>query len=77
MNPLDKYSLIVAGAGLLIQVLWVGYFFGFFLGSFKEFKVNTEKSLERLEAPYFNDVTVVRRDSVIAQDPQPVHRSKR
>lgn len=88
MNPLFKWGLVVSIAGLVLQLLWIVYFFGFFRGMFQEFKENVTASLKRLEAPYFSDVTVVRRNDAAGQhafaaaagaehESQPVQRSKR
>jgi hypothetical protein len=59
MNPLFKWGLIVSIAGLTLQLLWIVYFFGFFRGTFQEFKENTTASLKRLESVFFTDVKVV------------------
>lgn len=79
MNPLFKYGLIVSIAGLALQLLWIVYFFGFFRGTFQEFKENTTESLKRLEGVFFSDVKVVRRDGeeVVGTETQSAHRSKR
>jgi hypothetical protein len=75
MNPFYKYGVVISGAGLLLQLLWIVYFFGVFQGGFREFKERVLSSLARLEKPYFDDVTVVRREQTVsAVEPQ---RSKR
>ena len=44
---------------LTAALLWIVYFFGFFRGSFQEFKQSTRASLDRLEGVFFTDVKVV------------------
>lgn len=59
MNPLYVYGLIVSVLALLLQIAGFVYFFGFFRGSYEEFKKNTAASLQRLEGVFFTDVKVV------------------
>ncbi|MBZ5522262.1 MAG: hypothetical protein LAP21_08470 [Acidobacteriia bacterium] len=66
-----NYSLLIAGAGLLLQLISLVYFFGVFLGSFNEFKEHVKTSLARLEAPYFSDVKVMRRGDQVQPEAEP------
>ncbi|HEY4678812.1 MAG TPA: hypothetical protein VIJ01_16720 [Candidatus Angelobacter sp.] len=59
MNPLYLYALIVSILALLLQLAGYVYFFGFFRGTFQEFKESTTASLKRLEAVFFTNVKVV------------------
>jgi hypothetical protein len=79
MNPFFKYGLIVSIAGLALQLFWIVYFFGFFRGTFQEFKESTTASLKRLEGVFFTDVKVVPHPAgeQASAESQTVHRSKR
>lgn len=79
MNPYYIVGLIISIVALALQLAGFIYFFGFFRGSFSEFKESTSASLKRLEAVFFSDVRIVRRDAEFAaeKESQPVQRSKR
>jgi hypothetical protein len=51
--------LHISIAGLVLQLLWIVYWFGVFNGGFKEFKETVTKKLERLEGVFFKDVKVM------------------
>lgn len=59
MNPFWKISLAVSLITLVLNCFGLVYFFGFFRGSFEEFKSHTKESLKRLESVFFKDVHVV------------------
>ncbi len=53
-------STYIALAGLIVQLLWIVYWFGFFQGDYREFKTQAKESLARLESVFFKDVKVFR-----------------
>ncbi len=68
MNPFWKISLAITMASFVLNLFGMVYFFGFFRGSFEEFKTQTKESLKRLESVFFKDVHVVARPAEAAGD---------
>lgn len=78
MNPYYKIGLIVSVFVLLLQLAGYVYFFGFFRGTYEQFKESTTASLRRLEGVFFTDVKVVPHSAEQLGDAEPViHRRKR
>jgi hypothetical protein len=79
VNPYYKIGLAFSAVTLLLQLAGFIYFFGFFRGSFQEFKENTISSLRRLEAVFFTDVKVVPHaaSEQLPAESRTVQRSKR
>jgi len=68
MNPFWKISLAITIAGFVLNLFGLVYFFGFFRGSFEEFKSQTKESLKRLESVFFKDVHVVAKSAETTAD---------
>ena len=52
MNP---FAIVAIAVSLLINLLSFAFFLGFYFGTFKEFKKNTEESLKQLMSVYFTE----------------------
>lgn len=50
MNPIALAALI---ASVVINLLTFAFFLGFYFGTFREFKRNTERDLEDLKSVFF------------------------
>lgn len=50
MNPIEVAAFIVS---MFINLLTFSFFLGFYFGTFKEFKKNTEEKLDRLMSVFF------------------------
>jgi hypothetical protein len=58
VNPYAIAALIVS---MLVNLLTFSFFLGFYFGTFKEFKKNTEEKLDRLMSVFFTESQSPRR----------------